>query len=443
MEDQVPLPEFNIFSPAPIQQSVYDGTYKETRPISVISSKSDLEFEFVTDISTYTQLSELLMYLKVQLVIDDEKSNVKLDTWTTNEIGTSNYLLHSMWDAVVLTIGNTQTTLILTTYPIRANFETLLGVKKNTKKSHLTSALWATEKRTDDKVKFEDDYIHKVFKPEATASDFRYSKIVELCGKLHLDLCNQSRALIGGMKVHLRFIPKNQDFYLHAKADSTLKFHLEIIDASLKVYTKRVSPSLLNAHLDVLNKYNAVYPITRCEVKSFIISSGLSDIILDNIVTGQLPRRIFVAFVKNKAFNGAKSENPFYFHHFNINYIACYFNGIMTPSKPYQPDFKNGLYLNEFTGLFQAANQLYSDSTIDISRDTYAKGNTIFGFNFSPDNSDDFETTGYRQPPVRGSLRLEIHFDEPTSEAINCLVYCEFDNNIYITKDRNVLMDYP
>lgn len=48
---------------------------------------------------------------------------------------------------------------------------------------------------------------------------------------------------------------------------------------------------------------------------------------LDNIILGQVPKRIIIGFVQNKASNGDRALNPFNSEHFGINYSSLYVDG--------------------------------------------------------------------------------------------------------------------
>ena len=50
----------------------------------------------------------------------------------------------------------------------------------------------------------------------------------------------------------------------------------------------------------------------------------------------------------------------------------------------------------------KTANQLNSTPIISLSKDNYKKGNTIFGFNFTPDQSHGFAKSNYINSPVHG-----------------------------------------
>ena len=80
-------------------------------------------------------------------------------------------------------------------------------------------------------------------------------------------------------------------------------------------------------HANALAKTTAKYPVTRVEVKTFTLHAGLHGDTIDNAILGQLPKRIIIGFVDNKAFNGNRTFNPFNFEHFSINHLSLYVDG--------------------------------------------------------------------------------------------------------------------
>ncbi|KAL6420496.1 hypothetical protein ACFW04_013831 [Cataglyphis niger] len=130
----------------------------------------------------------------------------------------------------------------------------------------------------------------------------RGGRTLDLIGHLHCDVFNQDKFLINGVEVCLRLVRSKDSFCLMDSNDTASKIH--ILDASLLVKRAKISAGLLLAHARMLSKVTAKYPLTRVEVKTFTIHSGVVAESLDNVMLGQLPKRIIVGFVNNKAFNG-------------------------------------------------------------------------------------------------------------------------------------------
>jgi hypothetical protein len=88
--------------------------------------------------------------------------------------------------------------------------------------------------------------------------------------------------------------------------------------------------------------------------------------------------------------------------------------------------------------LFTGTGRAFRDEDIDISREDYVDGYTLFCFDLSPDlgESDHFNLI------KSGSLRLGLSFGEQLAQTINVVVYAEFQNVLEIDRNRNVFYDY-
>lgn len=160
------------------------------------------------------------------------------------------------------------------------------------------------------------------------------------------------------------------------------------------------------------------------------------------MITGTLPRCVFVGFVKTEAFLGKLSENPFIFEHCNVSEIASYINGVSYPSIPFASDFTKEDYLWPYKELLSVVNQGSTDAVWTISLTQFANGFTIFGFQFTPDLNSNAFKSGHISKVKRRTLSINIRFKEALEKGVTMIVFAEYDSLVEIDADRNVFTDY-
>ncbi|XP_031781790.1 uncharacterized protein F54H12.2-like [Nasonia vitripennis] len=398
--------ELDLFTLPTTQTSIESSSFLHYKPVSSLSDDVDAPLEFVVPAGSehYFDLAHTMLHVQAKIKIVSPPNNA---------------------------------------YPYRAYIETLLNYAPAAKESHLTASLWY-----DDTIGGFDSPANAVSTATAPIivnkglENFTQNRrYFDMIGHLHHDLFNQDKMLINGVEMRVRLV-RSKDAFCLMDATADGKFKLSIKEAILMVRRVKISPGLSLAHAQALWKTTAKYPITRVEVKSFTLHSGILGDSIDNVIHGQLPKRIILGFVENKAFNGNRALNPFNFQHFSINYISLYVDGVQIPSKPLQPRFTGlgKLYIDAFQSLYTGTGVHFLNEGFGINRYNYYKGNFLTAFDLTPDLSAHCATLWNL---VRsGSIRIEVRFETAVLTAINCIVYAEYDNVLEIDSSRQIVTDF-
>jgi hypothetical protein len=94
--------------------------------------------------------------------------------------------------------------------------------------------------------------------------------------------------------------------------------------------------------------------------------------------------RLIVGLVDNRAYNGDRERNPFYFQHFSLTEIGIYLDGQLYGLKPLKPDCRRPIH-RRVLELVRGTNKINRDEGNDISRSDYASRYALFAYNLTPD----------------------------------------------------------
>jgi len=118
------------------------------------------------------------------------------------------------------------------------------------------------------------------------------SRVVQLFGRLHIDMCNVPLCLLLGVRLQIRLKKARPNFYLMNKSlDSKVVF--KFLDPQLLVRRVRTKPAIfLTQNLTLSKGSLARYNLTRVELKTFTFSAGSKSLSIDNAVLGTIPKRL-------------------------------------------------------------------------------------------------------------------------------------------------------
>ncbi|XP_063991153.1 uncharacterized protein F54H12.2-like [Diachasmimorpha longicaudata] len=227
----------------------------------------------------YIDLAHIM--IKVRARIMKPGGSVALE----DSVGPVNNILNSMFNQVDVYFNQKVVTPPNNLDAYRAYIETLLNYGTDAKSSHLGMSLWATDSygAMDSTVVAAGDA--RTNNGLAALQAFtKGGKTFDLLGHLHCDVFNQDKFLMNGVELRVRLIRAKDDYSL--MDDSALNYQVHIEEASLIVRRMKLSPGILAAHAETLAKTTAKYPLTRVEVKSFVLHRGIMVETIDNAIWG-------------------------------------------------------------------------------------------------------------------------------------------------------------
>ena len=193
----------------------------------------------------------------------------------------------------------------------------------------------------------------------------------------------------------------------------------------------KLDPQRVATLYRTLQRSPAVYPTPTPVMSTALINNGVQAFEKDNIFSGKVPKLLMFAIVKNSAFNGSVSENPFYYFHLNIIETRVMIDGV--PLFPaVKTDFGNRSYKEAFLHILKA---LDGKSSL-LNAESWDKQN-IWVFDLTQKGRGALSEFY----PVRlGNLRIELKFkDALVGRLYTIIFYGLMDSTSQIYANNNVI----
>ena len=467
--------EIDLFSVPPTQQSLERGRWIDYAPLSSVeNSDSPINF-LIARTDEYLDLSKTILTVTGHITLKDGKT--KLTGGGQSDVAPVNNFLHSLFKQVDVYLNGKQVTPAMGTYAYRSYIETLLNYDVSAKKSQFTSALYYKDTATQmdesgSLPKGSEEITYKngsnvptkiVVATGGTGNQgfakrhqfIQNGKQFVLSGPIFSDIFMNDRLLLNMMDLKVVLNRSTPEFCLMDKtSNSGLAPKVKLTDVILKIRKVKVDQSVSDGIERMLKQTPALYPIRRVECKILTIPENLPTTRQDNIFSGIIPKTFVVGLVKVNAANGTYDTNPYNFAHFGVTSVSLTANGEEIPFKqltlkyPKDGDGKINMAAGEdaelnfdeayLNTLFSGTGKIYSNAGLDITRDDYPGGYTLYAFDLTPDmckSSDYFNTV------QRGSLSLALTFEPSSNHPLAMVCYGDFENVIRIDAERNAIYD--
>ena len=240
------------------------------------------------------------------------------------------------------------------TYPYRAYIETALSYGSDAKETKLTSQLWYkdTAGRMDSAALADDNTAKAGFKSRR--------HVVEMMGRLNVDMLLQDRFLLNGVDVKIRLVRSKDAFALTAGGVNPT-YKVNIVDVRVFARKATLSTAVQMAHIKAIDKGRAKHPLRSVDCKVYTISQGAMSHTHENLFLGTLPKRLVLCCIDNDVFNGSYAKNPFTAKNNDIDFLAVNVDGRQVPGKPLQPNFGQGRYVRSYINLFCSTGNVSQD----------------------------------------------------------------------------------
>ena len=426
--------EVDLFTVPATQVVVDKGQWIDHQPISTISSSAPLEYQIVgTD--NYLDLAKTMIFVRLKIT-KANGANLSKD----EKIAPVNLFLQSLFKQVDVYLNGILITQSTGTYSYKGMLETLLNYGPAAKKSLLTGGLYY--KDTAGSMDEGDPVAggNTGLKTRYTFTEQSY--ICDMWGPLHCDILFSERLLLNHVNVTFKLTPNTPAFVLMS-GEASPNYKIAIQSAVLKVRAVKVSPSLQLHHLNELKKgVNAKYPIRRVECKTYTIPRGNPSLHKGDLFNGLVPKRVVIAMVDSDAFNGSYTKNPYHFKLYDTSSIKLNVDGEMIPFQTLHLKLGQASetnFMEAYQTLFSGTGRLFADSGIDIDRTEYIRGYSLLAFDLTPDLCS---TSDHFNQKQKGNVTLEIQFTKGLPNAINLIVFAEFESIVEIDYSRHVTFDY-
>jgi len=274
------------------------------------------------------------------------------------------------------------------------------------------------------------------------------SPVMNFILPIETDLTEQSKMFPPGKNVRFIF-DRASNVWTSLRATAAKTARISVVEAKLAVKFYKLEPTEHVAQLRRLAQAGtAKYPIIRKIINTPTIQRG-TKLELTDIVQGKLPRRIFIAFIKNENMTGNKAQSAYLMENINLKEMFISYDGVHYPKKHYHTDFTGALsdrikQKQNIIAYEQFKEATFSSSIIDpyLSYELWEAGHTLFGFDLTPDQNAS-DGTHYTPVTRRGHINLHIETMAPINDVFNVVVYSEVNQLFEIRhSDGQVIVDF-
>lgn len=423
VESDVVQSNFNIFTPAPLNDSFVDSTEVTIYPTS---NNSPYTFDFRPLTSTMClEMESIRLHGKIKIVASGDAPKVDI----------SNCLPASLFSTIEESIngrGISNTTTNISPYQHYIQKLVSYGIDAQRTSLLLEWFRMDTASYFDDIKAAGGAYTNTGAKERSIAMGEDYDFVLPLAG----DFLQSGQYLHPALSFLLRLTREKDTFGLIGLAANKDSYKIELSGLHMTCRYLQIKESIIRSQNNSwLQKKPILYPIIRSELTHFQINANATTQRITNIFP-ILPKQVIFGFVDAKAFNGDITKNPFNFQHFDLEGISLDVNGRNYPAQPLEFDWtgnnnlKNYYHFKRNTGDGRGM-----DLGSVITPKLYNGGCSLFAFDLSPDQCNMM----HMHPAKKGTANLSIQFKTPLAQEVILIAYASRHAHISVLEDGGVV----
>jgi hypothetical protein len=427
------LEGLNLFERPPIQTAITNSEWVMYKPLSSVENSSAIKVFYQGQPGVCIDMSRTLLRFDCKVTKADGTDIVE-----GADVATANYINASAFQQVDVELNGRLVSSSNSSYAYRGLIETLTSYSAASRSTWLKACGWA------------DNTSAPVLPPALVneqngfaqlKAQFARSRTVTITGPLHLDMFQQDRLLLPNVGVLLSFIRNPAKFVINSASNDTEEYMLKITDLNVFFLQCHLSDAA-NIHIErQLLTSPALYPITRVDIRTFNIPSGVTAYSEDNAFVGQLPRRLLLTMISDVGYTGDYHTSPFGFNNYSMNYLSLSVGGRQIPNLPMTPRVVGeapSTSNDEYMWFLAGMGKLFSNDPLGMDPAAWTfNGEVLYAFDVHPHMADDCLT-----PMEQGTVRINMRFGRPLANTTTLIVLAEFQNTVMIDRNRNVIHDF-
>ena len=299
----------------------------------------------------------------------------------------------------------------------------------------------------EDEIKYDDETdAKKAFHTPGCAPSLKvryeegkFGRRYQCMGKIHSEIFDQTKLLPPDTSLDVVFTKNDNSNFLILSSDGA-EYKVKLVSCRLLVRYVKVDPDILN-EMDLITSRgkNMIFPVRKVQMSFYTKVQANADFSEQNIIKEgtPLPRRIFVAFVRQEAFHGSKGMDPFNYQHCSIENVTLRVGGQIRPYTELKckTEGNNPDVLLPFTAMQKSTNTFLNERDNGLDKNNFLNGNFIVGYDLT--TSGALAGVAY-ELPCKDSVQLDIKLTTARTHPFTMIVYAEYDIELEIDKNNNV-----